>query len=601
MRIDLLTLFLSATVLLGFVGLLLACPRRPEGSGPGLRRWGISVLVGTAGIALMGLSEHLPFRLGHDLPLALVIAATGLAWSAARVFDGVPARLPLALAGAGGWLLATLATPPSLLLDAAAPALCAIYLAAGAAVIWRPRQAEPLPSRRIAALLLASHAAVVASRAIALLLPDAVMPASVSWAAILLIETQLHAVGMAMALLGMARERAERRAAAALVSARDAAEAASAAKSRFVAHLSHELRTPMQAVLGMAEALAADPRLAPDQKLKADTLQRAGRHLVAVAGEVLDLAGAEAGKLRLDLHPVPLAALLSECLDLTRAAAEAKGHALLGPDAPGPAAVRADPTRLRQVLLNLLSNAVKFTPEGGRVELRARALPGEPTLVRIEVTDTGPGIPPDLRGRLFGEYARLGGRGGPAGAGLGLSSARALVQARGGRIGHAPGPEGSGSLFWIELPLAEPPARPVPTPGTLTAARPRRVLVTDDVAANRLVLTMLLSRHGHDAREAASGPEAVAAAAEEDFDLVLMDANMPGMDGLEAARSIRALRGPRGRVPILAVTAEASLEFAAECRAAGMDGCLAKPLDTATLLASLEQLPARAPAQGVPA
>jgi signal transduction histidine kinase/ActR/RegA family two-component response regulator len=606
MRVEPLTLFLSATFLLVFIGLLLACPWQQRGSRRVLRPWGFSILLGAAGIGLMGTAPPLPEPVAHHLPLALIIAATGLAWSAARVFDGAPARRPLAFAGAGAWLAASLLPLPPLLLDTAASALCAAYLAAGAATIWRRRRAEPLASRGTAAVLLAVHAGVVAARALALLLeatallPAALLPGHGTWAAILLVEAQLHAVGMAMALLAMAQERAEGRAAAALVAARDAAEAASAAKSRFVAHLSHELRTPMQAVLGMAEALAADPRLSPDQKQQAETLERAGRHLVAVAGEVLDLASAEAGKLRLDRRPVPLDALLADCLALARPAAEAKRLALHGPAGPVPAGVLADPTRLRQVVLNLLSNAVKFTPPPGRVELRVRA---EGALVRIEVADTGPGIPPAQRGRLFGEYARLGGRAGPAGAGLGLSISRALVQAMGGTIGHAPGPEGSGSVFWIELPAAEPPlpARPAPVAAPPPAARPRRVLVADDVAANRLFLRLLLQRHGHEAVEAADGAEAVAAAAAGELDLVLMDANMPGMDGLEAARRIRALRGPQGRVPILALTAEATPDFAAACREAGMDGCLAKPLDGATLLASLERHAAGATLRGVPA
>jgi CheY-like chemotaxis protein len=365
-------------------------------------------------------------------------------------------------------------------------------------------------------------------------------------------------------------------------------------------------------VLGLAQSLTADPRLLDDQRLKAETLERAGRHLLAVAGDVLDLARAEAGKLDVVCRPVPLRDLLSDCEALTRASAEAKGLALRVATAPGvPDAVLADPTRLRQVLLNLLSNAVKFTPAGGCVELRAVPAGAEDSArLRIEVADTGPGIPADQRGRLFHEFSQLGETGGTAGAGLGLAICMALTGAMGGRIGQHPGAGGRGSVFWVELPGApgmaaaaeaatgSPAPRPAPSDPAHVPAMPPpplRLLVVDDIATNRMVLRLLLQQDGHEVLEAASGRDAVEALAAGGFDAVLMDAWMPDGDGLEATRRIRRLAGPAASVPIIGLTADARPAQLEECLAAGMDGCLAKPLQKAALLAALAKARAAAP------
>ncbi len=391
-----------------------------------------------------------------------------------------------------------------------------------------------------------------------------------------------------------------------LAQARDSAAAATAAKSRFLAQMSHELRTPLNGVLGLAQALARDPKLSGEQRARARTLEEAGRHLVAVANDVLDLAQVEAGRLELRLAPVAFRPLLDSAATLVRPAAEEKQVRLAVQCSPDlPESVQVDQTRLRQLLLNLLSNAVKFTPAGGTVELAALApratLPDGRVTVRIEVRDTGPGVPPAMRRAVFGDFVQLDRDAMTGGSGLGLAIAAGIADQMEGRIGCTdnPGsPVGHGAVFWVEVPL-QPVSRPqaVP-PATPAGARPRlRVLVADDVPANLAVARALLESTGHDVVCVADGALALQtladAAPARSFDVVLMDVMMPGMDGLEATRRIRALPGEAARVPILAVTASAFAEDIAACQAAGMDAHLAKPIERDALIAALDRLAGR--------
>ena len=394
--------------------------------------------------------------------------------------------------------------------------------------------------------------------------------------------------------------------------ARDAARTATEAKSRFLAHMSHELRTPLNGVLGLAQALAADPALAPAQRERARTLEAAGRHLVAVANDVLDLAKIEAGRFELRPSNVALPELLRECADWVRAAAADKRLSLHVAVSPGvPPSVVADGTRLRQLVLNFLSNAVKFTPPGGRVELRATATTANPAgpagrvPVRIEVRDDGPGVPETLRTEVFGDFVQLVER--PDSAGLGLAIAAHIAARMEGRIGceaNPAAPGGRGAMFWTELPLEPAPAaagaeRPAAAGGEgggdARRGRPLRVLVADDVPANLAVVRALLESAGHSVSCVSNGEDAVAAVAaspDPPFDAVLMDVMMPGLDGREATKRIRALPGVAGRVPVLAVTAGAFPEDVAACRAAGMDAHLAKPIERAALFAALASVAA---------
>jgi signal transduction histidine kinase len=236
-----------------------------------------------------------------------------------------------------------------------------------------------------------------------------------------------------------------------LAEARDAAEAASRAKSRFLSSMSHELRTPLNVILGFAQVLSLDEGLRDSQRQHLEAMQAAGRHLLDMISGILDFSRIEAGQIELRPAPTPLPDLLEGCIDLIRQQAAAKGLGLELHVAPGaPRAAVLDPLRLRQVLLNLLGNAVKYT-QAGRVTLLLAA--SEAGWVRIEVADTGPGIPEAQRQRLFREFDRLDAEAEAAvpGSGLGLAITARLVDLMGGRIGYAENP-GGGSRFWVDLP-----------------------------------------------------------------------------------------------------------------------------------------------------
>jgi signal transduction histidine kinase/CheY-like chemotaxis protein len=382
-----------------------------------------------------------------------------------------------------------------------------------------------------------------------------------------------------------------------LASARDAARTAAEAKSQFLARMSHELRTPLNGILGFAQVLLRDRGLSEEQREQVTTLHEAGRHLLELVNSLLDLSKIEAGKLDLHLRDVAVRPLLDACAGLLAPEVDRKGLALELTIAEGtPAAVEADATRVRQMLLNLLSNAVKFTPPGGRVDFRAGPLGDDRPGIRIEVQDTGPGVPPEKRHLLFEDFSQLFPAAGEGtGTGLGLAISARLAAAMGGRIGCDPEVR-RGALFWVELPLKEVP---LPTAAALAApsepavaqpGRSLRVLVADDVAANRMVARAMLMSAGHRVDSASDGAEAVAAVSREAYDVVLMDVQMPVMDGLDATRRIRELPGGRGRVPILAVTASALPEQVAACRAAGMDAHLPKPIDRESLLTAVARL-----------
>lgn len=373
--------------------------------------------------------------------------------------------------------------------------------------------------------------------------------------------------------------------------ARDAAQQASAARGMFLARMSHELRTPLNAVLGFAQILMLDKQLDARGQDHLRHMSEAAAHLRDVVNTLLDLSKAEAGKLEITPRPTPLRPLVESATGLLSVEAERRALAItLEMDEALPATVMADAMRLRQVLLNLLSNAVKFSTPGTRIILRVRATPGAGVL-RFEVEDGGPGIPAHRRGQLFRDFSqiKLLPEAELSGTGLGLAISAQITAAMGGRIGVTDG-QAKGALFWVELPLAKA-GPPGPAPGE--AAPPQqglRLLVVDDIAVNRLLARVMLEQAGHIVDLANNGEEALAAVQCGGYDAVLMDVQMPLMDGLEATRRIRQLAGAAGRTPVIALSASAMTDQVEACRAAGMDAHLAKPIDRLELLATVQEI-----------
>jgi CheY-like chemotaxis protein/HPt (histidine-containing phosphotransfer) domain-containing protein len=390
-----------------------------------------------------------------------------------------------------------------------------------------------------------------------------------------------------------------RRAELALAEAKEAAEAASRAKSTFLANMSHEIRTPMNAIIGLTHLLRGDP-LTEHQDELLGKVSEAAEHLLGIINDVLDLSKIEAGKLTLDLADFVLAETLEHVGAMVGDRARERGLRFtmsVEPDVP--VAFHGDGLRVGQILVNLVGNAVKFTDEGG-VDLavaRSPALDG----IRFVVRDTGIGISPGDIVRLFDSFEqadasttrRYGG------TGLGLAICRTLVDMMGGRIEVESLP-GQGSAFFVDLPLsaAHGPASACdvrPACGAArTVSRPgARVLLAEDSLVNQQVAGELLALADLIVDIASDGRAAVAAARSRVYDLILMDVQMPVLDGLEATRRIRQLPGCEA-VPIVAMTANAFEDDRKACLAAGMDDHLAKPVDPMRLYGAIERwIPAR--------
>ncbi|WP_048862826.1 sensor histidine kinase, partial [Acidisphaera rubrifaciens] len=327
----------------------------------------------------------------------------------------------------------------------------AAYTSGSAWELWQGR-GERLPSRRIVIGLLVLHTAIYLCRS---LLPVMIHPITPHVAAIvvqvMLLEVIIHTTGVSFGLVAMAKERAELARINAISAARDAAQGASEARLRFIGRLSHELRTPLHGVLGLAELMAGDPALTHEQRQQAEVILGAGQHLFALVNDALDLARIDAGQMALAQRPVRLDPLLAETAALiARTAREKRLDVTVAPVEGLPAAVLADPVRLRQILLNLLANAAKFAPPGGRVSVAVRRAEATGRL-RFEVADNGPGIGAAQADALFSGQDRLVGTTASGGAGIGLTIVGALARSMGGEVGHRPAP-GGGSLFWVELP-----------------------------------------------------------------------------------------------------------------------------------------------------
>ncbi|WP_338849905.1 EAL domain-containing protein [Massilia sp. W12] len=371
-----------------------------------------------------------------------------------------------------------------------------------------------------------------------------------------------------------------------LITSREAAEAASRAKSLFLSSMSHELRTPLNAVLGFAQLLSMEDDLNEDVHNSAAEIEKAGRHLLALVNDILDLARIESGRVELSIEDVDPAEILRDCHKLLEPQARARDISL-DLNLSAPVILRGDRIRLRQVLLNLLSNAVKYNRDGGRVSVRGDALPGQ--RYRLTIHDTGPGIAPERLTELFQPFNRIGAeRGTIEGTGIGLVITKTLVQAMNGLIG-VESVLGEGSSFWVELELTQATAAPEPEE-ELPPQYPGAILAAEDHEPNRKLLRRQIEKLGYRVDFACDGSEALEKWQAGDYDLILTDCNMAVMDGYELAQAVRAKESlTGGHIPIVALTANAAKDAAAACAAAGMDDFLAKPVELKDLQAMLQK------------
>jgi PAS domain S-box-containing protein len=407
------------------------------------------------------------------------------------------------------------------------------------------------------------------------------------------------AAGRALRMLGIVSDISARKAGEAeLVVAREAAERANRAKSDFLSSMSHELRTPMNAVIGFAQMLEYD-ELTADQRDNVEEILKAGRHLLGLINEILDLSRIESGRLSLSMEAVALAELGAECVQLIAPLAKSRG-VLLHMEIPHGIVVFSDRARLKQVLLNLLSNATKYNREGGSI--RFGIAPPEDGVAagyaRLLVQDTGMGIPPEKMRELFQPFNRLGAEASTIeGTGIGLTITHRLVELLGGEIGVA-STVGVGSTFWVEIPLSQEPEAPkvgagdTARRGVAAAAdeREARLLAVDDNPANLKLITQLLSRLPHVGLHTAHTPEmGIELALTQTPDLILLDINMPGLNGYEVLKRLQAEPSLKD-VPVVAITANAMPRDIQRGMAAGFTDYLTKPQDAEHFWATIRRI-----------
>ena len=391
------------------------------------------------------------------------------------------------------------------------------------------------------------------------------------------------------------------------------AEDAVRAKSSFLGNIAHEIRTPLNDMMGVTSTLKDDLSLSGEHRSKILVVEESGRILNRLVGDLLDFSKIEAGRMTLLQSEFDLDALATETATLWTPRAESNNlEFTISVSGDAKRRLMGDPVRLKQVIYNFVSNALKFTRDGG-VDVTMSAVDdgGRPRL-RVEVRDTGRGVPRGAEARLFRDYSQLNLTEDRRmdGAGLGLAICKRLVDMMEGTIGHAPREEG-GSVFWFEASLAwaagkaadpvirrtdsSEPAGSRKAPASVHAPipgsdRPLRILAAEDNAVNRSVLEGFLAAKGWAVDFAVDGQEAVEAANGRAYDLILMDMRMPVMDGLAATRAIRDLPSTAAMTPIIALTANARREDEAACLAAGMDGYVSKPIDARRLFTTIDNV-----------
>ena len=577
---------------MGWVAETLADARLDEVAAD-IRRLGPSrVLSGGFGAAIVGLG------LGYRTALAWLasfLVAEGLAFLATRGFGrGRPARrreraafILAAIPVNGSWaaLAALLWLHGSDQLKIAAVAIWC-----GQLVFTQQYRHQPLP------LLIISALAPVASLIVFpffFMAGSDPMTQATRWALVLLIGVTLN-----VALRNRTAARRMDELTRGLRDERERALEATRAKSTFIAVTSHELRTPMNGLLGMAHALQRS-NLDATQRQQVELMIRSGDSLMQLLNDVLDLSRVEAGKVELVPEAIRPRDVVAEVIDAWRDAAEAKGLSLLARfDVEVPEWIRADPLRIRQVLTNLVSNAVKFTAQGHvRVSVSAEAVGesngGETQLIRFAVCDTGPGVPPEAADRVFDSFTQADETisRGYGGAGLGLAISRSLARQLGGDLVLRTG-SGGGACFVLSIraPTAPRPAQPAPEPEVQDEALGRiRVLMAEDNAVNQMVVRAMLEPAGVALTVVENGLAALEAMAKERYDCVLMDINMPVMDGISALEGIRAGRAGDPALPVIALTASAMAGDRERFLRLGFDDYLGKPVRPADLITAIHR------------
>jgi PAS domain S-box-containing protein len=399
--------------------------------------------------------------------------------------------------------------------------------------------------------------------------------------------------GQPMYLVGISQDITDRKAAEDdLRAARETADAANLAKSEFLSRMSHELRTPLNAILGFAQLLEMDP-LEPSQLASVEHISRAGRHLLDLINEVLDISRIESGQLAVSLEPVSVAELVVELVDMIGPLASAGEIDIDALDVASPGFLLADRQRLKQVLLNLLSNAVKYNRQGGSVHICSTT--SAAGRVRLSVEDTGFGIAPELVPRLFRPFDRLGAETGPIdGTGMGLALSKGLVEAMGGTIGVASQP-GAGSTFWVELASAESPIEgladllPARMPSDRLDRPRRRILQIEDNSSNiRLVEEVVSRQSGLEAIVAHDGFSGIELALREGPDLILLDLHLPDIPGGDVLKRLKA-HPQTAAIPVIVITADATKTQERALLSDGAVAYLTKPIDLRLLLQTIDR------------